>query len=272
VACCVRGSPFIDGNVLEWPAFGAVPVHLRVRRTGIDYWSAAKYMWMEPPKFTQDESDFAQVATMFDSKYFYFMAKVKTQTNYVRKSMRSPDAFIMMPPPAEYAYKQMRWAGGGIQIAFDCVPNEDTFYPPDHPYYRRFAFRNVDYEYAIYPTTDGKPEVWRFRAPGVPWSTAYPFSPRAEFDQDIVDDARCGIVHDEAQGVWVFEVAIPLTELKELRPAVGKQVSFSFMIPGVGHWSEGRSTCKLNTLAFHPYWSSKYSVETEWGYIDKPEP
>jgi len=272
VACCVRGSPFIDANPREWEAFGAVPVYLKGRRTGIDYWSGARYMWMEVPDFAESESNFAKVAAMYDSKYFYFAATVKYAGDYTRKSMKRPDAYEMMPAPAGYAYKKMRWSGGGIRIAFDCVPNDDTFYPPDHPYYRRWAFRNTDYEYSIYPTVERGPEVWRHRAPGVPWGTAYPFSPRAELDQDVVENARCAIHHDAEKGLWFFEAAIPLTELSQLRPAPGKTFNFSFLIPGIGHWSEARSACKLNALAFHPYWSNTYSVETAWGFTEPIEP
>lgn len=224
---------------------------------------------MQIPRFTEKAENFAKVAIMYDSRNFYFMAKVHYPGDYTRKSMKAPDAYQMLPPPADYAYKHTRFPGGGVQIAFDCIPNPDSFYPPDHPYYRRFAFRQTDYEYAIYPTFRRGEEVWRLRAPGVPWGTPYPFSPRAEMDQDVVKDSECAICHDRENNIWNFEVAIPLSELTELKPQPNKLFKFSFLIRGVGHWSEARSTCRLNGLAFHPYWSLTYSMDTEWGFVER---
>jgi len=267
VACIARGTPVIDGNVSEWEALGAIPVTLRPNRTGIDYWSAARYMWMEAPDFKTAKDAFARVAFLWDDDCLYLMARVKAKGVLSRGSMRSPTRYEMLPPPCDYAYKKIDFAGGGLQIAIDCVPNADAFYPIGHPYERRWGMRRTDYEYGIYATQDFGPELWRFLAPGIRWHHAYPFSPLAAHDQGVVEGVRASLHYDQEAGAANYEVAIPLAELRELKPAEGKVIRLNFLIPDVGHWSEGRSTCKLNAHAFHPGWAFTYSCETEWRFI-----
>jgi tetratricopeptide (TPR) repeat protein len=274
VSCIVQGTPVIDGDVGEWSRLGAIPVALYPKRVGVDYWAGAKYEWIEVPKFSRDDKDsYAEAAAMWDPTHFYFMMKVRTDAGFQRGSMLKDPWYEMMPKPGEYVYKWGPQIPGGIsrlRIAFDSIPNTGADllgYDPASPTFKRFAYPATDYEYSLYEITGGT-EVWRHKAPGVRWDDYYPFSPLPTngLCQQVIPDAKLAFKHDEKNGVWYVECAMPLSELSELKPEPGRQTGFNFMITDIGHWSEGRSACKLNVLAFHPYWGGAYSHETQWGF------
>jgi hypothetical protein len=208
---------------------------------------------------------------MWDEKNFYMMMKIKTGGDFKLPSMRNIN-YEMYPRPAEYVYKRPYWPRGRIQIGFDCIPNagKDLLgLDPNSPTFRRYAFPDTDYRYFLY-AIEGGAEVWRSLAPGARYDDWYPFSPpppKGTPPQMIVEDARLAFKHDEKSGVWFMECAIPLSELAELKPEPGKQVGFMFEVAGIGHWSEGRSPCKFNSLTFNPLWTPCYSCQTQWGFV-----
>jgi hypothetical protein len=271
VACIVKGTPQMDGNVEEWTKLGAIPVYLQRKRLG-DPWGAARYMWMEVPKYDEKEGDFAQAAAAWDEKNFYVMMKIKSAGSFKFPTMRKIN-YVMQRKPAEYVYLKTWWPRANLQIAFNCIPlaaKKDLLgMDPASPTLRRHSFPDSDYLHLLYETDEGG-EVWRSRVPGARFDHWYPFSPPPPAGvppQKIVDEAKLVFRHDEKQGVWYVECAIPLSELADLKPEPGKQIGFSFDVAGIGHWSEGRSACKLNCLTFSPMWSSRYSCQTQWGFV-----
>jgi hypothetical protein len=180
----------------------------------------------------------------------------------------------MMDPPCGHVYAmgpKFVFSADQVQIALDCCPNEDTLLRPDDPNYRDGSFRNTDYEFGLMDTEADGSMVWRYLAPGLRWHHYYPFSPRLRFDQGPVPGAKIVVRRDDPKLLWTYEAAIPLSELKELKPEPGKVIRFSFRLnqDGRSHvdWSHGRSTCKMNSFGFHPDWVIDYSVETEWGFV-----
>ena len=280
LALIKRGTPTIDGDPSEWSKLGAVPVHVLAEGNYLPVKDAMKLLEWKADKGDAPEllngKGVARFCTMYDDQYFYLLAHVldgreqKDHRNHARVSMLG-QWFRMMDPPADMIYAAGPSVPGGmLQIAFDCIPAEkqQQYYPPDSPYYRRVSFFDTDYEFSIYPTTDGKPEVWCNMAPGIRYDDFYPFTPKGEIHQDVVADARAAITHDPEMRVWVYEAAIPLSRIKDLQPQPGKAVRFNFLIRCIGHWSEGRSTCVINRCTFHPTSGGSFSDDVEWGFAD----
>ncbi|HUU68974.1 MAG TPA: hypothetical protein VM186_05590, partial [Planctomycetota bacterium] len=279
LALIKRGTPTVDGDLTDWEKLGAVPVFITPRGSSLPASEAMRLlMWTaaQSGEINLNGKNAAKVAAMYDEKNFYVMAQVldgrenKADRNHARVSMRG-DWYKMQKPPADilYAFGPV-FPGGMFQIAFDCIPadKQRQYYPPDSPYYRRVSFFDTDYEFSIYDTTDRGPEVWCNMAPGMRYDNAYPYTPKGEIHQDIVDDARVAVTHDDEMRIWKYECAIPLSRIPDLKPQPGATTRFNFLIKCVGHWTEGRSTCVLNRCTFHPSWEPHYSDDVEWGFVE----
>jgi len=272
VAVLCAGTPQIDGDLGEWEKLGAIPVYLAAGKFSHD---PALTNWFPFKKWKDEAASgyFGRFAALWDDRNLYFMAEVNDPTAVRHPGPIKGTWFRMMDPPCQYVYAEgprFVFSADQVQIAIDCCPNADTLLPPDDPNYRDGSFRNTDYEFGLMDTEKDGSIVWRYLAPGLRWHHYYPFSPRLAFDQGIVSDARIVVKRDDAKALWVYEAAIPLAELKELKPEPGKVIRLSFRLnqDGESHvdWSSGRSTCKKNSFSFHPDWVIDYSVETEWGF------
>ncbi|MEM1011332.1 MAG: hypothetical protein AAGI46_03820 [Planctomycetota bacterium] len=113
-----------------------------------------------------------------------------------------------------------------------------------------------------------KPEAWRFLAPGVPLHNAYPFSPISERDQKLLDDVPFELRRTPTG--WVYEAAIPWTELSAVQPEVGKVVNFAFYVLDAGRqklkWTDDRSAGAHRNVTMHPTWLMNQAIRTKWGF------
>ena len=175
---------------------------------------------------------------------------------------------------AHYVYKKVPWgdqpwAGDALQLAFDVLDGyehhrltPDTDRVPDGFH----AMPDTDYELAAYACTDGKSELWRLLAPGVPRGHHYPRQPRAKLDQGPVAGAR-HVVRREGT-VTTYELAIPWAELKHWKPKAGQTFGFTFRVnnnegPKLTFGAD-KSATKTNGLSLHPYWEAKPSCGVRW--------
>ncbi len=183
------------------------------------------------------------------------------------------------------------------------------FTPIDSPLQRIYAWQDADNEIEIYPVApdaardelltkvlgkrrsevmvdgqkvvqefplwNGQPtsEVWRLMSPAMPfWHHAYPANlpppTMAGEDQGLVAGANS--VVKRVGGTWVYEVAIPWTQLGGFKPAPGKHLRFTFRVRNNSstalEYAYGRSVSSFNSLTFHPMWEMKWSNDTEWGF------
>jgi hypothetical protein len=97
----------------------------------------------------------------------------------------------------------------------------------------------------------------------------YPFSPRREREQGLVEGAKTSI--KRTKNGWIYEAAIPWSELAEVRPAAGREARFSFYVLAAGNralsWTAGRSACR-GFQVLHPTWQTGEAIETVWGFAD----
>ena len=276
VACFAHGTPLVDGDLSDWDALGAQPLYLAPRK--FEFTTAEKgWFPMKEWKDRDDAGFFGRLAGAWDDKTFYVMAEVNEPAFYPHPGPLTGKWYELAPPPYDYTYSMIPryvFEASQVQIAFDCRSNADTLLPPDDPGYRDTSFRNTDYEYGLMPTKADGNLVWRYLAPGLRWHHWYPFSPRMKFDQGPVKGATVIVKRDEERKVTVYEAAIPLAELKDLKPKPGKVARFSFRFKNADgsylEWATERSIARWN-IAFHPEWSGGWSVETEFGFAGKKD-
>jgi hypothetical protein len=125
---------------------------------------------------------------------------------------------------------------------------------------------DTDYEFSAYACLDGKAELWRLLAPGVPRGHHYPRQPRAKLDQGPVAGAQ-SVVKREGK-VTTYELAIPWAELKRWEPKRGDTFGFTFRVnnnkgPALVFGAD-KSATKTNSLALHPYWTAKPGCGVRW--------
>ncbi|MEM6331905.1 MAG: hypothetical protein AAF823_01025 [Planctomycetota bacterium] len=115
------------------------------------------------------------------------------------------------------------------------------------------------------PTT---PEAWRFMAPGVPLHNAFPFTPLSDRDQALLKEVD--LVIERTESGWVYEAAIPWSELSTVEPEAGRVVNFAFYVLDAGRqklrWTDGRSAGSERNVIMHPTWLRNQAIRTKWGF------
>ena len=159
------------------------------------------------------------------------------------------------------------WAGETLQLAFDVLPDYAYNLKLDHDRvpWGFHAMPDTDYEYSAYLCTDGKPEVWRLLAPGVPRGHHDPRQPRAKRDQGAVE-APAAV--RRAGNLTTYELAIPWRELSEWKPRAGQTFGFTWRANDAKgaalSFGADKSVTKTNGLTLHPYWEAKPSCGVRW--------
>jgi len=193
---------------------------------------------------------------------------------YFEAKRRNPKATFA---DATYVYRKVPWgehpwAGDTLQLAFDVLPDYYFRMKPDTDRvpYGFHAMPDTDYEYAAYACRDGRSELWRILAPGVPRGHYYPRQPRARFDQGTVPGGQ-HVVRRQGR-VTTYELAIPWAELRRWRPRAGQTFGFIFRVnnnkgPALVFGGD-KSATKTNGLSLHPYWQANPSCGVRWALED----
>lgn len=193
---------------------------------------------------------------------------------------QKPDAWI---PPSAQQYLDTRFVEIGPDYEIDFFPAkanqlvhsyQDVLArhkayiknPPNKKYRRgRIPFEKPELEFV----GEGFPEVWRRRAPGVPSHCNYPFSPKWPKDQGVVKDAQ--FVFKRTDNGWIYEAAIPWSELRMVHPAPGKTVNFAFFVNNDGRtvldWNKGRSAPRGRTVRVKPFYTAK-AIKCPWTFSE----
>ncbi|HUU35219.1 MAG TPA: hypothetical protein VMW48_14235, partial [Vicinamibacterales bacterium] len=215
-------------------------------------------LWPEYEKFLKEHAD-AQQAVYSNAARVYFDSK-----------RRNPAATF---GDATYVYKSVPWndapwAGDVLQMGFDVLPDYayNLKLDNDRVPWGFHAMPDTDYEYSVYACPDGKSELWRLLAPGVPRGHYYPRQPRAKMDQCAVAKSRHAVKREGT--IIIYEAAIPWAELKQWKPKAGQTFGCTFRIgnnkgPSI-NFGANKSAVKTNGLSLHPYWEGKPSCGVRW--------
>jgi hypothetical protein len=171
-----------------------------------------------------------------------------------------------------YVYRRSPEAGipfrrDRLQVAFDVSEGWHDLAPTTNRVpYGFHTVPDTDYEYSLYLCQDGKGEVWRQLAPGVPRIHDFPRQPRGKVTTGAVKDAVLAVVRTDAG--YVYEAALPKSELADLKLAPGTEFGFTFKIGNSGgaqpEYGHDKAVCKQNGLTLHPYWERSPSCGVRW--------
>lgn len=282
VATIARKSITVDGDLSEWYMPGVQPVYLS-RGESIDTSTLrAWYPWKELARLAPQF--FARVAFAWDNQNLYFMAEVRDPTEQRCPAMLSgKQLHEFQLPPAEHVYVKMgpmpACKGDSFLLSLDNIERkaEDwirkyELFPPGHPLYRLTTFISTRYQYVIYPTEEGGTDVFRIRTPEFYWLHPLPMDYAWCSANCNVREAKAIAKRHRSGDSWIYEVAIPWSELKTIEPRPGKRIRLSFMIADNSvfnslAWSENRTCAVKNTLDFTPVWGEEWSATTEWGFL-----
>ena len=162
--------------------------------------------------------------------------------------------------------------GDTFQFAFDFDSPEDRMtathdltYPAEDLPRNWVSLPDTDYEFALYQCDDGKPELWRLLAPGVPRGHHYPHQERSDNPQRAIE-AEHSVEH--ADGRTTYRVAIPWSDLGVSDPQPGMSFGFTFRFNadagGDVEFGSAAGATKMNGLTLHPYWQPSPSNTIRW--------
>lgn len=282
----------VDGNLDDWNDIpGTIVV---AKAANVDFGELARRPWTEI-KAQQPQGRFAEVKTAWDDNFFYVSARVNNpepQMDKPRLAAWNDDSYFHtaaddnLPHYKEWlakhpghSYAEVPWVyarnpepalafrGDRLQIAFDVTPGfHDMTSDEDRVPYGFHAVPDTDYEYSAYLCADGKGELWREMAPGVPRIHDFPRQPKGPRSTGVVPGAQIAVRQDGS--TRIYEIGIPRNELADMAFKPGTSFGFSFCC-GLENGSNmdfglDKAVTKTNGLTLHPYWEPKPSCSVRW--------
>ncbi len=301
-AIAPRRTINVDGDLSDWADIPGVSVLYRKENESGDVTEQMRRPWIEIQKENPDATS-GEVKVAWDDNFVYLAALVNDPTPEVdsyRWSERDEDSYFHSAADDEvspykefieafrektgdqtrsfgevpHVYRMSPEAGmpfrrDRLHIAFDTAPGFHDLTPIANIPAGFNATPDTDYEYAIYWVDDGKEgngETWRYLAPGVPRIHDFPHQKRGERTTGKVDGA-IQVVKPTGSG-YLYEVAIPRTEIADFPKEVGADFGFTFSIgnPHGGNAAFGadKAAAKQNGLTLHPYWEASPSIAVRW--------
>ena len=276
-ATIARGTPTVDGRIGDWDEIGAVPVRMAEGTETGEEEQMMKRPWKEVT--ANDESFAARMAYAADADNLYVMAEVQDTTRQGAPSLLSgKNLHEKQNPPADYIYieKGPQPAGDGdlVHLALGGL-GQDPFLPkyelrpPSHPLHQFGSYLSTPYKYLLYPTEDGGAEVFRIRTPDFYYLHPLPVDYGWLSEHSRVEGAEVRVRRTD--GGYVYEAALPWSELKGVPHAPGDRLRMSMAVQdgGMGNrltWSQDRAAASLTRLDFEPGYGDKWSSETQWTF------
>lgn len=296
VTAVLKRTINVDGNLQDWQ--GVPGVLVASRQQALDIGELARRPWTDM-KEQKPEASFGEVKMAWDDQNIYLAARVHhaaAQKDKLRLERRIDDSYFhsaaddVLPYYQEFLAKHpghsfsevpyvyarppepaLACRGDRVQFAFDTTPGfHDMVADDDRVPYGFHAVPDSDYEYSAYLCADGKGEVWRLLAPGVPRVHDFPRQPRGSRSTGVVAGAKLVVRDDD--DIRTYEMAIPKSELKDLHLQSGSSFAFTFRLGfakgGNIDFGADKAATKINGLTLHPYWEPKPSCRVRWTLTD----
>ncbi len=302
-AIAVKAKITVDGSLDDWSAIPGILV--AAKSETLDPTEAARRPWLDT-RAKQPDGTFAEVKLAWDDDFLFVSARVNDPTPQMGKTRgetrNDDDFFHSAKSDHEAPYKEFldtrkiggktlrelgysfgqvpfvykkgvdsAWDGDCLQFAFDVTDDWHDLKPNTDRVPAGFtAWPDSDYEYSAYRCTDGKGELWRLLAPGVPRIHDYPRQPKGPVTTGAVKNAR-HVVKVEGS-VRIYELAVPKTEIAALKLQKGTTFGFVFKVgndQGPSLFSgDKKAVCKLNGLTLHPYWVTSPTCGVRWTLVE----
>jgi len=296
-AIAPKGTKTIDGNLDDWKDVPGVTVVAKTEKVEIT--ELLRRPWLELRDKAPDGS-FAEFKLAWDEQFLYLAARVNDPTpqgdapsfaarneddffhsaasdqrepykswlakNHPGRSFAEVPFVYARSPEAFIPFRRDR-----LQIALDVTDDWHDLAPTtDRVPYGFHAVPDTDYEYSLYLCADGKSEVWRHLAPGVPRIHDFPRQPRGARTTGTVPGAQHAVKLEGT--VYTYELALPREELATLKLAPG--TAFGLMLragnnkgPHVDFGAD-KAVTKQNGLTLHPYWERSNNCGTRWTLVE----
>jgi len=274
VATIVRGSITVDGQDEDWKAIGSVPVLLAGKASEKDLTTEA---W-----FGKDASDKAanlttRAAFAWDDANLYVWATVKDdKAELYPPYLSGRNQHDLQPAPYDFIYVHKgphpAEEGDCLIVSADKVGRSKPmpkfeYYPPTDPAYRYAVFMPCRYSYQLNATTENDGEMLRLHTPDFFWMNCFPIDYARLAERCRVQGGK--VVARRTAGGYVYEAAIPWTELGEITPATGGRLRLSFRVKSNRFWVEKvwgefrQNALRTSHISgFHNSWAE----ESEWGF------
>jgi len=233
----------------------------------------------------------AEFRMMVDAKYLYIAVRERNPgwQPKPRLSTRNDDKYFGDTPATKHTYRNNQWSPRApdpteavpftrncLQIGIGLGLDGQAHNLPDPTNIPKEmeALTTNDYEYAVWGAPDDGAEIWRSYFPGGPRTHFYPHILPLDKYNGVPADAHA-IVKRVGQDV-VYEIALPLADMKELRPEVlapGKTINLTFKLGGTNVvFGSGKSATRDGGLALLPHWLPGPTNTIAWGIIDPKQP
>lgn len=268
------GTPTLDGTLATWQ--NAIPVISYGQDAKRSFVEAAWKPWEKDVEVTKG---MAETRFMYDDQFLYIAVRERNQgwTTKPRLSTRDESSYYGKD---DMAHTYIRGTGDAEPFSGNCVQvgiGLDLHQHPLAPYTKvpakMIAVDDTDYEYAFWgapapnnPLEVGGVEIWRSMTPTM---LPYNFLPRCMPEgYDGVPKGTKSAVKREGNDT-IYQVAIPLTDMPELKPDAGKIIHLAYALPGSGIQAGfGRSRTRFNGLTLKATWNwDKYSNDLRWGFV-----
>lgn len=264
----VHGTPVVDGNLDEWK--NVPPMICFGHDAKGDFVQAAWRPWEQAQDIPQG---MAEVRFMWDDRFFYVAVRERN-TNWKPKprlSTRNEAEFYGTTPDMLRTFVKSAgdtepYTGNCVQLGIGLGDDLRGLPPYTKVPAKMIAVDDTAYEYAFWAAPDGGVELWRSSAPYL-----FPcnFLPRAmpEGYDGVPKGAKSAFKREGND--TVYEMAIPLADMPELKPVAGAIIHLAFALPGSGiQAGQGRSRPRYNGLTLHATWNwDKYSNDLRWGFV-----
>jgi hypothetical protein len=261
-----RGTPVIDGNLADWTK--SLPVLVQGADLQRDATTAAWRPWEKASDVT---AGLAEVRFMYDATHLYVAVRERTK-DYTPKPRLSIDpeqhqCFGLNDLAHTYVKgfePTSPYMGHCVQIGFDVTDFRLLPALPTAPE-RMMAMEDTDYEYAIWGTPDGGSEIWRSVTPRMKFVHFLPRCFPAGYDGT---PRGATAVVSRVGADTLYEIALPLADMPELRPAPGQELHIALRLPASKiELGFGRSRTRSNGLTLLPRWEVHASNEVRWGFL-----
>jgi len=213
----------------------------------------------------------AEIKFKYDDKFIYIAVRERNKAwqPKPRLSTRNDDSYFGKD---DLAHTYVRgfgdatpYFGDVLQIGFNLgLPG--ILPALDNVPARMVAREDTNYEYAFWQSTDGKPEIWRSQKPDM-----YPFNflPRClPAGYDGVPKGTNAVIKRVGNDT-LYEIALPLSDMKELQPAPGEIIRITVALPNIKvYLGMNRSRPTANGLTLKPTWQQSPSNDIRWGFTE----
>jgi hypothetical protein len=274
VAAFQSFTPKIDGDLSDWEGIRPVTIVSQGTRDTLEIaLDPSKAEALLAARRPEDPALY-RLRAAYDSENLYFAAEIPDETPTTNSTFDDdPNAFPFL--------------ADSLLLAFDVREDNPDDLLRGHPLWEKSLGAEVDYEFAITParrTGAGPsysskpaqdpallaalpftPELHRLKAPGTNFQTFYPTNPPTNPPLGPITTTGMSFRHDREKGLFIYEFALPLTAIPELKAALakgnGSHIRFAWAVidrgnggRGNSYWTQEAGLVREGAYGFSPHW------------------